>query len=751
MSKAPLSAKKRIRVMLSLFLAGVFVLVGKLVWIQFIKGAEYKTKAAEQQTSDSAITAKRGTIYDRNMKVLAQSATAERITINPQEIEKKKNADDVIRVLTKYLDVDEENLKKKIAKTNLQSVKISDRVEKSVANKIRQENLTGIHFEEDAKRYYPYGSLAAQVIGFTGADNQGLEGLENVLEKELRGINGRIVVAKDAKNTQMPFKYESYIEAQDGKGVVLTIDEVIQHYTEKHLQEAYETNLLGNGGAAIVMDPKTGEVLAMAVVPTYDLNEPRVITDELLLKQIEDSVEKELQSIVTEELEKNPAKLEKKRQELYNKAYGNAIIKMWRNKAVVDSYEPGSTFKTLVAAAALEEGVATINDHFSCTGVRHVANRDIHCWNTNGHGEQSFTEGVMNSCNPTFMELGARLGAQNFEKYYSAFGLKEKTGFTIPGESAGTFHKTLGVVDLATSSFGQTFTITPLQLISAVSAIVNGGNLMKPQIIKAYANSQGKITESFEPELVRNVVSAQTSEIMRGVLEKVVSAGTGKGAYVSGFKIGGKTGTSEKLPRNSGKYIASFVGFAPAENPEIVCLLLLDEPNAGATGGGAIAAPAVGKIIQDTLPYLGYKAQFTEETAEEISVNVPVIEGLSIEDATVKLKDAGLKINIKGNGAVVRNQIPKSGTRLHKESVVIAYTENEETGDITTVPDVTGMTYENAKKALSGADLVLKLDSTIAEAELNSEYVAVSQSPEAKKEVAAKTAVFVKFVQREAD
>ena len=560
MAKAPFSAKKRIRIMLSLFLVGISVLMLRLVWIQFVRGAEYKTRAAEQQTRDSAITAKRGTIYDRNMKVLAQSATAERITINPQEIAKKKNAEEVIKVLTKHLDVDEDSLRKKIEKTELQSIKISDRVEKSVANKIREAHLTGIHFEEDSKRYYPYGSLAAQVIGFTGSDNQGLEGLENVLDEKLRGVDGRIVVAKDATNTQMPFKYESYIDAQDGNGVVLTIDEVIQQYTEKHLQEAYETNLLGNGAAAIVMDPKTGEVLAMAVVPTYDLNEPRVITDELLLEQIDVSVEKELQASLTPEMDKNPAKVEKKRKELYEKAYTNAMLKMWRNKAVVDSYEPGSTFKSIVAAAALEEGVATISDHFSCTGVRHVANRDIHCWKTAGHGEQSLAEGVMNSCNPTFMELGARLGAANFEKYYSAFGLKDKTGFTIPGETAGTFHKTLGVVDLATSSFGQTFTITPLQLISAVAAVVNGGNLMKPQIIKAYTNPQGKIIESFQPELVRSVVSNKTSETMRGILERVVSEGTGKGAYVSGFRIGGKTGTSEKLPRGSDCAVARAYG-----------------------------------------------------------------------------------------------------------------------------------------------------------------------------------------------
>lgn len=724
------SAKKRIKVMTALFMAGVLVLVIKLAWIQFVKGSEYKTLAAEQQTRDNTITAKRGTIYDRNMKVLAQSATAERVTINPQEIEKAKNADAVVNTLVNILGVSEKDLRKKIAKTDRQSEVVAKQVEKSKADKIREMKLSGVHFEEDTKRYYPYGSLAAQVIGFTGSDSQGLEGLENVLDEQLSGVNGRIVVAKDVTNNEMPFKYEKYIEAEDGKGVILTIDEVIQHYTEKHLQEAYEQNLLGNGGAAIVMNPKTGEIYAMAVVPSYDLNEPRVISDQLLLKQLE---EKELD------------------EEEYKKAYGAAVTKMWRNKAVVDSYEPGSTFKTVVAAAALEEGVATLEDHFTCTGVRHVANRDIHCWKRTGHGEESFTQGVMNSCNPVFMELGSRLGAESFRKYFNAFGLSQKTGFTIPGESSGTFHETMSAVDLATSSFGQTFTVTPLQVISAVSAIVNGGNLMKPQIVKAYTDASGQIIENFEPEIVRNVISEKTSATMRSVLEQVVSDGTGSGAYVNGFRIGGKTGTSEKLPRNRNKYIASFVGFAPADDPQIVCLLILDEPNAGPTGGGAIAAPAVGKIIRDCLPYLGYEPQYTEASAETISVDVPNIEGCTVPEAQAKLDSVGLKINLKGSGNNIVNQIPKAGARLHKGSVVLAYTQKGENDVTSVVPDVSGMTFENAKNAITSANLAIKIDGNEKQSSLNEGYIAVAQSPEAGTEVPEKTTIYVKFVQRESD
>lgn len=728
--RKPATIKKRIKAMMALFLAGSMVLVGRLGWIQFVRGPEYRKLAAEQQTRDSAISAKRGTIYDRNMKVLAQSATAERVTINPQEIEKKKNQQAVVDALVSVLGVKESTVWEQIARTDKQSVIIAKQVEKSTADALRQMGITGIHFEEDTKRYYPYGSLAAQVIGFTGSDNQGLEGLENVLDDVLRGTDGRIVVAKDVANNEMPYKYENYIEAQDGKGVVLTIDETIQRYTEKHLQQAYEENLLGNGGAAIVMDPNTGEILAMAVVPTYDLNEPRVITDQLLIEQL-DALELE--------------------GEAYKEAYSAAVTKMWRNKAVVDSYEPGSTFKTIVAAAALEEGIASVSETFNCTGVRRVANRDIHCWKTAGHGEETFVQGVMNSCNPMFMELGARLGASGFERYFRAFGLTEKTGFTIPGESSGTFHDSLGVVDLATSSFGQTFTVTPLQIISAVSAVVNGGDLMKPTIIKAYTDPEGNIIENFEPEVVRNVISKETSSQMCKILEQVVSEGTGKGAYVSGFRIGGKTGTSEKLPRGSEKYIASFVGVAPAEDPQVVCLLLLDEPNAGATGGGAIAAPAVGRIMEDVLPYLGYEPQYTEETAEEISVSVPSIVGLTVQEATEKLEKDGLLINIKGNGSKITTQIPEAGTKLHKGSVVIAYLQEEEKKGTVIVPNVVGMTYQNALAAIQNAGLSMKIDSPDSSGSPPGDHIAGNQSPAADTEVVQGTDIYVKFVPRESD
>ena len=728
MRTSDLTVKKRIRLMMSLFLVGVCLLIVRLMWIQFVRGAEYSKLAAEQQTRDSVISAKRGSIYDRNMKILAQSASAERITINPQQISENGNTEEVVAAFKEILKINEKDLRKQLSRTDRQSEIVARQVEKSTADKLRSKNLIGVYFEEDSKRYYPYGSLAAQVIGFTGSDNQGLEGLENVLDSQLRGVDGRIVAAKDVANNEMPYKYENYIEAQDGKGVVLTIDETIQRYTEKHLQQAYEENLLNEGGAAIVMDPNTGDILAMAIVPTYDLNEPRVITDQLMLERLADM------------------ELEDKE---YDKAYSSAVTKMWRNKAVVDSYEPGSTFKTVLASAALEEGVATTSDLFNCTGVRHVANRDIHCWHLPGHGQQTFAQGLMNSCNPFVMELGSRLGADDFRKYFEAFGLTERTGFTIPGESSGTFHEKLGVVDLATSSFGQTFTVTPLQIISAISAVVNGGNLMKPKIIKAYTDPEGKITETLEPELVRNVISEETSELMRGMMERVVAEGTGKGGYIEGFRIGGKTGTSEKLPRGSGKYIASFVGVAPIDNPQLVCLLLLDEPTAGATGGGAIAAPAVGRIFEDVLPYLGYEPQYSEENSDKISVSVPNISGLTVSEALKKLDEVGLKIDPRGDGEKINKQTPAEGTKLHRGSVVIAYTQAEEKQGTTTVPDVIGMNYDNAKAAIENAGLVMKKDAANDGMDIPGDYVAVSQSPGKNAEVAEQTAVYVKFVKRD--
>lgn len=711
MAKGKRASKNRIRLMCSIFMVIGLILIGRLGWIQFVRGAEYKTMAQDQQTRDQKIASKRGTIYDRNMNILATSGSAERIYINPRAIaradaaserkaeeaaeEEKKTSGvsvtiernvlrrKVIAALTEILGTDEEWLNAQLDKTDRASIEVKANVEKGIADQLRELNLTGIEFTEDAKRYYPNGSMLCHVLGFTGKDSQGLEGLENILDAELSGTAGRVRSAKSASNGEMPFKYETYEAARDGNGVVLTVDKTIQQFVEKHLATAYEENKLGNGAAAIVMNPKTAEILAMAVMPSYDLENYSTITDETLLADVDELLadrtreyQEAQQRIAAGEPENGDEDIT---EPTYAGVYNEIVLKMRRNKAVVDSYEPGSTFKAVVASAALEENVVSLSDTFNCPGYKIVADRHISCAKEDGHGTQTFVQGVMNSCNPVFMEVGARLGVKNFDKYYTAFGFKEKTGFLIPGESSGTHHEpeNMGPVELATSSFGQTFTVTPLQMVCAISAVVNGGYLMEPHIVKSFTDSEGKVIENVDPVIVRRVISQETSDTMREVLEKVVSEGGGKAAYVPGYRIGGKTGTSEKFPRGSGLLVASFVGFAPVEDPEVVCLVILDEPMNGLTYGGVIAAPVAGAIIEDTLKYLGYEPNYTGNDNLSPEIIVPGVEGEDVEAAKKRITELGLKASVKGEGTVVTRQIPAVDAKLREGGVVILYTEDE--------------------------------------------------------------------------
>ncbi len=711
MSGGKLAIKKRMRFVSSVFMLLGLVLIVRLGWVQLVRGSYYKAEAMNQQTRDQKIASKRGNIYDRNMNVLATSGSAERIYINPRII---KSADDsseknaeakaekarkdgadpapvernvlrkkVIAALTEILGTDEQWLNEQLDKTDRASIEVKANVEKETADKLRKLNLTGIEFTEDAKRYYPNGSLLCHVLGFTGKDGQGLEGLENILDAQLSGTAGRVRSAKSAKNGEMPFKYETYEAASDGGGVILTIDKTIQQFVEKHLNTAYEENKLNNGAAAIVMNPKTAEILAMAVAPGYDLSDYNTIKDETLLRQVGETLEKRTEEYQAAQSRIAAGEPEKGDEDLTEpteaSAYNEVLLKMRRNKAVVDSYEPGSTFKAVVAAAALEENVVSLSDTFNCPGYRVVAGTRIKCAKEEGHGTQTFVQGVMNSCNPVFMDVGARLGAETFDKYFEAFGLKDKTGFLIPGESEGTHHevKDMGPVELATSSFGQTFTVTPLQMVCAISAVVNGGYLMEPHIVKSYTDSEGNIVENVDPVTVRRVISEETSATMREILEKVVSEGGGKAAYIPGYRIGGKTGTSEKLPRGSNLVVASFVGFAPADDPDIVCLVILDEPMNGMTYGGQIAAPVAGAIISDTLKYLGYEPNYTDDDALEAEIIVPDVTGESVDEARERIAGLGLKATVKGEGDTVIKQIPKEDARLHNGSVVILYTEDE--------------------------------------------------------------------------
>lgn len=724
MAKVSVGEKKRIWWMFCAFLLLMLVVIGALVYYQLIKGAEYKEKAIEQQTRDQLVEAKRGEIYDRNMKVLAQSASCEDVMVNPRQIQSEARSQELrraaalqkgeefdeedvvektVRALVDVLGVDEEFVRKEIS-LDYASRRIKKKVEPSLANKLREMKIKGIFFVETTKRYYPYSSFASHVIGFTGDDGNGLEGLEKMLDGTLSGTAGRIQVIQDVNNNLTPYEYENYIAPEDGNGVVLTIDEVIQHYVEKYLEEAYNLYDIRNGAAAIVMDPNTGEILAMAVEPNFDLNAPRTIDADKKTAMMG------LKSDGTEYTD------------------GEYLNRLWRNKAVVDSYEPGSTFKSIVAASAVEAGVINpATESFYCTGSRRVAVHTIHCHKRAGHGQENFIQALENSCNPAFMEMGARLGYKNFRSYYEAFGFTSTTNFVLPGESKGIFfnESNFNEAELATSSFGQGFTITPLQMITAFSAVVNGGKLLKPQLIKAYTDSDGNVIENVESVIVREVISESTSRTMRAALESVVANGTGNAAYVEGYRIGGKTGTSEKQPRGQGKYVASFVGFAPADNPQLVCLLMLDEPGGALTGGGAIAAPAVGKILAESLEYLGYEPTYTDNSAEE--VEVPATVGMTSWDAKKLVEANGLTVTIQGSGDIITNQLPKGTSRLAKGGLVILYTEAEEEIKVE-MPSFIGMTKSQAEAKAKELNLNIEISGGGMSDEVTEEMLAISQS-----------------------
>lgn len=703
-----------------LILLGMAVLLVRTAYWQFLKGPSLKQEAIEQQTRDSIVSSERGTIYDRNYKVLAQSASTNMVCVVPVNIETEEDAQRVASALSDILEVDYDKVLKLCQKNTYYEI-IKRRVEAEEVEKIRALNLPGIRLDEDTKRYYPNGNLASHVIGFTGDDNQGLDGVEMVFDSVLKGTAGRIITAKSANGTDMPYEYEQYTDPVQGSDLVLTLDETIQHFAEKHLDMAVAETNVQSGAAAIVMNPKTGEILAMATKPDYDLNQPMTLTDEAVLEGLS-------------ELEG----------EEYSEAYATELRKIWRNKAVVDTYEPGSTFKSVVAASALEEAVVGLGDGFFCGGSKTVSGVEIHCHNRSGHGAESFEQGVQNSCNPVFMEIGARLGWDKFYKYYKSFGFGDITGFELPGEAEGIFFgkQQMHDLELATSSFGQGFNVTPLQMITAMSALANGGYLMKPYIVKQINDENGNAVKVTEPTVVRQVVSAETSRIMRDVLESVVSDGGGKNAYVKGYRVAGKTGTSEKQPRGMQKYVASFLGFAPADDPQLACIVLLDEP-VGEYYGSMIAAPVVGRIMEDSLRYLGVERQYSEgEASSEISM--PDVTGKTTEEAANALVGQGLRYHVAGTGeGKVTAQMPRAGTAVRKDAICVLYTEGTEE-EKTMVPDVVGLSISEANAGLANANLNFMLRGT-GKLDANGILRAVGQEPAAGTEVPQGTVVQVEF------
>lgn len=702
-----------------------------LIEKQIIDHEYYESKAIEQQTKDRIIDPSRGTIYDTNMKELAVSADVEQIIIDPSRV-KQEQIEIIALNLAQILELDYENIKTKLIKNTSYEV-LKRRVEKIEADKVREfvgENeISGISILPDTKRYYPQGNLASNLIGFTGTDGYGLEGIEKYYDETLSGTAGRVVSAQDALGGEMPFEFEQLIEAKDGNSIVLTIDEVIQYFLEKHLETARYDNDAAEGVAGIVMDVKTGEILAMATKPDYNLNEPFIIQDEILLEKLEE---------IEDEEELAQAKK-------------TLLGEMWRNKPVVDSYEPGSTFKIITMAMAYEEGLVDESCTFNCPGYRVVADRRISCWKVGGHGHLDLVGTLENSCNPAMIELGEMIGESTFYDYFESFGLTQKTEIDLAGETKGVFftQENFNQVELAVSTFGQTFQITPLQLITTISAIVNDGYMVKPHIIKEIIDSDGKIIQTTSTETIRQVVSEETSEFMREAMEAVVTTGTAKNAYVQGYRVGGKTATSQKrskeIQTGESHYIASFLGVAPMDDPQVAVLILIDEPQGYQTQGGQIAAPVVGRIMEDILPYIGVEPQYTEEELASIDIMTPNIIGMEKEQAISNFSGQSLSYRIVGDGNVVTDQVPAPGVMIPSSATMILYMDEEKPNETIEIPNVIGKSASEAKQILEAKGLYLRTSGVSAMASVAGTTVATKQSPQSSQKVSIGTVVTVQF------
>ena len=719
---------RRTLLLMAVFGICAFVLLlARLYKLQIADHDKYEKLAVEQQLRTITGSAARGTIYDRNMNMLAVSATVDNVYLSPAEISMYGESRELIaKGLSKILELDYDELYEKTGRTGSWYVTAARKLEKDKADEVRkfkaENGIKGIRLETDTKRYYPNSALACHLIGFVGTDNYGLEGIEAQYNDKLSGTPGKTVRATNAFGTELLFEqYEEFYPGENGSDLVTTIDSAIQFYVEKHLRQAVKDYDILNGAGAIAMNVNTGEILAMASLGGYDLNNFLDVSDEA-------------KAFINEA----------DTQEEAARRLGEAQARQWRNKALSDTYEPGSTFKIITLAMALEEGAVDLNNSFYCGGNVNVIGRTnpIRCWKSGGHGSQSLTQAVQHSCNVAFVNIGLRIGAEKFYKYCEAFGflnmsdndddtLTAVTGIDLAGESGSiwwsrnTFFSEKNQSQLAAASFGQTFTITPLQLICAVSASVNGGYLMKPYVVKSITSPDGTVSYQREPTVVRQVISESTSEKVRTILEQVVGdpkEGTGRNAAVSGYRIGGKTGTSEKvsLEAQTGKkeYIVSFIGVAPADKPEIAILVFLDTPSDKSgiyVSGGQMAAPVVGNMFADILPYMGFEPLEASETDDDTVM--PQLVGTDLPEAADRLKNARLRYRTVGDGSVITKQLPAAGASVASESQVIVYMEAEVSEDMETVPELTGMSYMEARDALSNSGIYLSTHSAVTDRE----------------------------------
>ena len=729
------------------FLGFGAVVVSLFRW-QILRGEEMSTAALDQSLTSTTLNAMRGTIYDATGKVLAQSASVWTVVLEPAYF---ANYDDpeatrqkVASGLASILDMDETEVYEK-TQGNSYFVYLKRKVETSVRDEINQflednDISSGVRLIEDYKRYYPYGTVASTVLGFTGTDGQGLDGVELQYDTELRGTSGRLISSRNALGTDMPFEYEQYVEAQDGNNLVLTIDETVQSVLEKYLAEGVDQFNVKNGAVAIMMDVDTGAILGLATTPSYDPNDPFTIYDENLQAQIDALPEDEQDA-----------------------AFNEAQLKQWRNKAVSDTYYPGSVFKMCTYAMGLEEGVVTEQTTYTCTGGVLVDGWDdpIHCWRHSGHGLETFRDGLCNSCNPYTIYIGQLLGGETFAKYREAFGFTESTGIDLPGEATTLFHSVTDLIntpsDLAVESFGQNFSITPLHMITAAAAIANGGNLVTPHVMDRVVDQDGNIVETADTSTRRQVISQETCDAIIDILQQNAESGSASGGYVAGYRVCGKTGTSEKVDKwnedrtQDMEYIASYCGFAPAEDPKYALLVFFDEPdddtNGGYNGGNAVAGPYFAKMMEELLPYLGVEAQYNEEEYANLDTMAPTVTGMTLEQAYAELEEAGLSYSVVGDESdpaaiTVTEQVPAGGSAVPKEGTVVLYTSGyDESSTYVTVPDFTGYTVADANY-VAGLNMVqISVSGSSAET-----ATVTAQSIEAGEQVKQGTVITLTFV-----
>lgn len=725
------SKKMRIRTVIVAALLtalGFGAVIYNLYKVQIVKGEEYEQKAMSQQLRATTISANRGTIYSSDMQVLAASATSWRVIFSPGDITDEQ-AETLSYGMSEILGVDREFILEKASNKKSFYQVIKNKVDKETADAAYQfaleHDINGVTLLPDSTRYYPYGTLASTVLGFVNADNEGAYGLEAYYNTTLSGTPGRVVSAKNAWGHDMPYTYQDITSAEDGNSLVLTIDSNIQSIIEKHLATALTEHEVQNRACVIVQDVNTGAILGMTTMPDYDPNSPQQIVSQ----------------ISQEKLAAYPAGSEE-----YKEAFRLEQQIQWSNKCVNEAYEPGSVFKVITTSIGLETDSISLKSSFNCNGSYVAGGITKHCWKRVGHGTQSLAQAMANSCNPAYMQIGQRIGGTNFYNFFKAFGLTEPTGIDLPGEESGYFYSeaqlnsTQG--NLETASFGQSFKVTPIQLVTAISAAVNGGYLYEPYVVDKVLDPNGNVVSVTEPTVRRQVISEETSAKICTLMQGVVDNGSGKNAAVPGYSIGGKTGTSEKLDSNRGFYTYSFAGVAPMENPQIAVLLILDEPYETDLYGSTVAAPVVGSILSEILPYLGVETSFTAAEQAVRNVKVPGVVGESAHMGMAAMTQVQLAATIVGSGNTVIAQVPEAGAVIRKGSTVILYTDRDSLSDKVIVPDIRGKTGQVVNTILINAGLNLNAEGI---GQSSESAIAVSQSIEPGTEVARGTLITVEF------